>query len=119
MFPLDRAAFRMTLRDRSPRAAALFLFLLTGVTACRRDVARLDEVQKMAYSVKPAVVRISAYATAEFHYSPETLAAVERALVEQGFDAAARNVPHDDGVVETGAGGSGSGFIIHPDGFIL
>jgi hypothetical protein len=80
----------MSVRPRPLVIAALLL----AASACRRDVPPpIDAVQKMAYGVKPAVVRISAFATAEFHYG-ET-------------------------VVETGAGGSGSGFIIHPDGYIL
>ena len=77
--------------DEGPWILALLLLL---AVACRRDVSsHLDDVQKMAYGVKPAVVRISAYATAEFHYGQTS--------------------------VDTGAGGSGSGFIIHPDGYIL
>ena len=89
------------------------MVLLMAAAACRRDVSRLDDVQKMAYAVKPAVVRISAYATAQFHYPPSSL---DRIASEVGLS------PKDgegDGVVETGAGGSGSGFIIHPDGWIL
>ncbi|HEY8132832.1 MAG TPA: trypsin-like peptidase domain-containing protein [Thermoanaerobaculia bacterium] len=96
----------------SPRASRV-LVLLIGAIACRRDVSRLDDVQKMAYGVKPAVVRISAYATAQFHYPPSTLDAVAREL------GIARRNGSGEGVVETGAGGSGSGFIIHPDGWIL
>lgn len=76
----------------SPRARLLVLAIL--LAACRHgDDAKLDDVSKMAYGVKPSVVRINAYATAQFRT--------------------------DAGVVNTGAGGSGSGFIIHPDGLIL
>ncbi|HMC23362.1 MAG TPA: trypsin-like peptidase domain-containing protein [Thermoanaerobaculia bacterium] len=96
----------------SPRASRVFV-LLIGAIACRRDVSRLDDVQKMAYGVKPAVVRISAYATAQFHYPPSTLDAIAREL------GIVRRDGTGEGVVETGAGGSGSGFIIHPDGWIL
>jgi S1-C subfamily serine protease len=96
----------------SPRSRRI-LILLIAATACRRDVSRLDEVQKMVYSVKPAVVRISAYATAQFHYPTSTLDAIGRELGVARRDGAGQ------GVVETGAGGSGSGFIIHPDGWIL
>jgi S1-C subfamily serine protease len=90
-----------------PRSMLLVLLL----TACKRDVTRLDDVQKMAYSVKPAVVRISAFATADFRYPLATIKTFESAL---GVKARAAQ-----GVVETGAGGSGSGFIINPDGVIL
>ena len=96
----------------SPRASRV-LILLIGAIACRRDVSRLDDVQKMVYGVKPAVVRISAYATAQFHYPTATLEAIARELDITRRDGAG------EGVVETGAGGSGSGFIIHPDGWIL
>src|SRR5437764_2219814 len=96
----------------SPRARSI-LFLLIAATACRRDESRLDDVQKMVYSVKPAVVRISAYATAQFHYPASALHPIARDLGVSQRDG------RGNGVVETGAGGSGSGFIIHPDGWIL
>src|SRR5437867_6528884 len=96
----------------SPRASRV-LILLIGAIACRRDVSGLDDVQKMAYGVKPAVVRISAYSTAQFHYPPSTLDAIARELGIASRDGASESV------VETGAGGSGSGFIIHSDGWIL
>ena len=90
-----------------------------ALAACRRDVVRLDEVQKMAYSVKPAVVRVNAFATADFRYSGDAIAAVARHLKDQGREIDARNVPEKEASVETGAGGSGSGFIVHPSGYIL
>jgi len=93
-----------------PRARFLLVIAL-AFAACRHgDDAKLDEVQKMAYAVKPSVVRITAYATAEFHYDASTavIAGVNGAAPRAG----AQSVP-------TGAGGSGSGFIIHPDGWIL
>jgi len=95
-----------------PRSGPV-LFLLIAAAACRRDVSRLDDVQKMVYGVKPAVVRISAYATARFHYPARTLDAIARELGMSRRDGGG------EGVVETGAGGSGSGFIINPEGWIL
>jgi serine protease Do len=89
------------------------LVLLFAAIACRHDDSRLDDVQKMVYSVKPGVVRISAYATAQFHYPTAALDAIARDLQVKWRDGSG------EGVVETGAGGSGSGFIIHPDGWIL
>jgi len=96
-------------------------FILT--TFCRREPAKpsssdslsdpMDDVQKMAYGVKPAVVRISAYATADFRYPA-------LAIEEIGRQAQLRvRGVNEVNVISTGAGGSGSGFLIHPDGFIL
>src|SRR6266849_8546983 len=99
-----------------PRLLIVALLLVTG---CRRDVSRLDDVQKMAYGVKPAVVRISAFATAEFRYDAAGIAAVEQRFRSDRVQLTARNLPRADSAVDTGAGGSGSGFIIHPDGYIL
>ncbi|HWW61546.1 MAG TPA: hypothetical protein VN181_09275, partial [Thermoanaerobaculia bacterium] len=98
----------------SPHSKHFAFVLLLLIAACRQNTPRLDDVQKMAYRVKPAVVRINAYATAEFHYDAEAIRALEQ---QRGISA--RNVPEGEAVVETGAGGSGSGFIIHPDGTIL
>lgn len=101
-----------------PGPRLLILVAILSAAGCRKEVAPLDDVQKMAYSVKPAVVRISAFATAEFHYPVATLKSVETTLRADGYEVRAR-VPETAESVETGAGGSGSGFVIHPDGFIL
>ncbi len=103
----------------SRRSLVLLATSLALITGCRR-AARLDDVQKMAYGVKPAVVRISAYATAQFRYPASAInnAANEIARGRNGLSAP-REVPDGEGVIQTGAGGSGSGFIIHPGGFIL
>src|SRR2546426_3829511 len=95
-----------------PRFRLILLVTLTAF-ACRRDPSRLDEVQKMAYAVKPAVVRISAYATAQFRYPASSIDAIAGDL------ELSRRPIEGEASVETGAGGSGSGFIIHPDGLIL
>lgn len=60
----------------APLFRCLLLVFVIVAVACRRDVSRLEDVQKMAYAVKPAVVRISAYATAQFHYPPASLDAI-------------------------------------------
>ena len=85
---------------------------------CRREEPRLDDVQKMAYGVKPAVVRVNAYSTAQFIYSADSLQQVEKLLGQSGFAVTAR-VAGGRLAVETGAGGSGSGFIVDPSGYIL
>ncbi|MGZ5475604.1 MAG: trypsin-like peptidase domain-containing protein [Thermoanaerobaculia bacterium] len=87
--------------------------------SCRTDATRLDEVQKMAYSVKPAVVRVNALGTAEFRYRSTSLEDVEQRMRNDGRNVTARNLPDGEASVDTGAGGSGSGFIINPDGYIL
>jgi S1-C subfamily serine protease len=86
---------------------------------CRGDVARLDDVQKMAYGVKPAVVRISAFATAQFRYTGADITTIAAALTRAGYDVGVPRVSDGELEVATGAGGSGSGFIIHPAGLIL
>ena len=64
-----------------PRLRLLIAVVLLAVlVACRREVPKLDDVQRVAYSVKPAVVRISAYATAEFRYTSAQLRSLETAL---------------------------------------
>jgi serine protease Do len=91
------------------------LLLLAAAAACRRDAEKpLEGAQKMAYGVKPAVVRVSALATAHFRYPLDIIKELEGAL-----GVKARNLDGTENLVETGAGGSGSGFIIHPDGVIL
>lgn len=88
--------------------------------ACRRESGRIDEPQKfVAYAVKPAVVRISAVATADFRYPAATIREVETLLQTDGQEVRATHLSTEAAVVETGAGGSGSGFIISPDGLIL
>ena len=100
-----------------PRSA--FFFIVALMSACSRDVSRLDDVQKMAYRVKPAVVRVSAYATAQFRYSSEEIGRIEDRLRADGKEIRAHDVAAAQNAVDTGSGGSGSGFIVNPDGVIL
>lgn len=103
-----------------PRPALTILLVLTSAWSLRVS-AQLDPVQKMAYGVKPAVVRVSALATGEFRYRVATIRSIESALRASGTQVTARDLDLSDAeiAVDTGAGGSGSGFIVHPDGVIL
>src|SRR2546428_12602826 len=89
----------------------LILIVTFAAFACRRDPSRLDEVQKMAYEVKPAVGRISAYATAQFRYPASSIDAIAGDL------GLSRRPLEGEASVETGAGGAGGGFIISSGGF--
>ncbi|PYQ30542.1 MAG: hypothetical protein DMF56_06955 [Acidobacteria bacterium] len=109
--PQDDGGWKHGVRGRW--LIALFFILLTF---CKRTVTKsdaMDDVQKMAYGVKPAVVRISAYATADFRYPAVAIEEIQQQIQLRVRDVGETNV------VDTGAGGSGSGFLIHPDGFIL
>lgn len=102
------------------RSRILLVLALATAAACRRDVSRLDEVQKMAYEVKPAVVRISAFGTSQCRYDAATIRALEATMQRDGgSDVIAQSLDSEEMSVDTGAGGSGSGFIIQPDGYIL
>jgi S1-C subfamily serine protease len=101
------------------RFPAIAAAMLLSVLGCRRDELQLDPVQQMAYAVKPAVVRVGAFAKARFRYPAPAITNIERQLRLKGYDISASKLPRGSGSVETGAGGSGSGFIIHPSGYIL
>ncbi|HYC60863.1 MAG TPA: trypsin-like peptidase domain-containing protein [Thermoanaerobaculia bacterium] len=102
------------------RARLLAIAVVIASAACRREEARVDDAQKfVAYAVKPAVVRINAFATADFRYPTSAIASLETQLQEDGHAVRARGVSGEESAVETGAGGSGTGFLIHPDGLIL
>jgi len=81
--------------------------------------SRLEVIQKVAYTAKPAVVRVSAFATADFQYDAASILLIGQSLISSGAQLSTRALPDATQVLETGAGGSGSGFIIHPEGYIL
>lgn len=102
----------------SARPLVLMLAAVALLAGCRR-VTRLDDVQRMAYGAKPAVVRINAYATAEFRYQPESIQKVAAHISSEFAPIVARNLPDGETTIQTGAGGSGSGFVVNPNGFIV
>jgi S1-C subfamily serine protease len=105
---------------RRPRPLVIAAIVAIVFMACRRDNDRVDDAQKfVAYAVKPGVVRINAFATADFRYPAQAITEIERQLRFDGHELRARSVTGETAVVETGAGGSGTGFIIHPNGLIL
>lgn len=102
----------------SPLVAAAALLGLIAAPACQDDTVSLDEIQRMAYLVRPAVVRVRAYATARFVPAPSTLSEIHDEIARRGLADPRASLPTTL-EVETGAGGSGSGFVVHPDGIIL
>ncbi|MBW3670308.1 MAG: trypsin-like peptidase domain-containing protein [Acidobacteria bacterium] len=96
----DRFPFLLTIHSRRAITVACLTLVVFG--SCRETPQELDAVQKMAYAVKPAVVRVSSYATATVTINATKADATDHATE-----------------IETGAGGSGTGFVIHPDGWIL
>ena len=105
----------------SPSRSGSVALLMLAV-ACSRQTARVDADHDLtAYAVKPAVVRINAYATADFRYDGAAIEALEERFRGYGADLRRREriAEGEEASVETGAGGSGSGFIVHPDGFIV
>src|SRR5205085_7761813 len=92
----------LTFMSRRPVAALVFVAALLG--SCRRNPTRLDDVQKMAYGVKPAVVRVSAYATATFAYPASAIQTVAKELKSEGVEIEARALdPAAPQSVETGS----------------
>jgi serine protease Do len=87
--------------------------------ACSREVSRLEPVQKMAYDVKPAIVRVNAFAVARFHCPASALRKAAQELSADGYRVALKADIPQSVTAETGAGGSGSGFIVHPEGYLL
>src|ERR1019366_174313 len=96
------------------RRGAFLALLVIALAGCRRQVYKLEDVQKVAYTSRPAVVRVNAVATARFRYTAETVRRAALDLKARGFDLDVPPASPSSLDVATGAGGSGSGFVIRP-----
>jgi S1-C subfamily serine protease len=97
---------------------AALLFAIPLLIGCRDHEPLLASVQRTVYEVRPAVVRVRAYATARFVIDPAAIGTAHDRIVRRGL-AEPQDWPARPIEVDTGAGGSGSGFAVHPDGIIL
>ena len=97
---------------------AALLLAIPLLIGCRDHEPLLAPVQRTVYEVRPAVVRVRAYATARFIIDPAAAGEAHDRIVRRGL-AEPQDWPTRPIEVDTGAGGSGSGFTIHPDGIIL
>jgi S1-C subfamily serine protease len=104
--------------DPRARAVTAALVAAMSLAACQQSAPPLDPVQRISYGARPAVVRVRAYATATFSAPVAALRETHREIATQGL-APSLAAPREPASIETGAGGSGSGFVVHPDGFIL
>ncbi|MBI2214718.1 MAG: FHA domain-containing protein [Acidobacteria bacterium] len=97
-------------------SAALLAALL--ISGCLGELPRLDRDRRRTLESRPGVVRVSSYATGTFSWST---ADIERSAASLRLARPAESLrrPVASGEVETGAGGSSSGFIVHPDGWIV
>jgi S1-C subfamily serine protease len=99
------------------------VFLLVGVAtlaACGGGAPRLEPDERFAYEIKPAVVRVNAYATARFSYPADEIRGIGGIISKSVPGASVRRLsgaPTEE--VEAGVGMSGSGFIVNHAGFIL
>lgn len=96
--------------------ALLAAALLSG---CLGEVPRLDRDRRRMHEARPGVVRISSCATATFSWTADDIERAAAALKVPSPAGTALRRPAAAGDVETGVGGSSSGFIVNPDGWIV
>lgn len=104
------------LRGRRSFAAISALVL---AAACAREELNLTDREAAVFGAKPATVRVEAFATAEFGYESQTIERLQAAFQEAGLDGEAKEYGSGALTISTGAGGSGSGFIIRSDGYLI
>lgn len=103
-------------RRHSLVALAHLTFILV---ACGREDLNLSARDAAVFGAKPATVRVEAVATSEFRYGAKTIENLVIAFRQSGIDAEAKEYGSGELSVPTGAGGSGSGFVIRSDGYIV
>jgi S1-C subfamily serine protease len=103
----------------SLRRGAALLLLMALSASCRKEAYRLEDVQKVAYTVRPAVARVNAIASARFSYKTDSVRKIAEELRRSGYVLGVPPPAPASLELVTGAGGSGSGFIIRPDGYLL
>ena len=82
----------------------LFLFLFS-VTAFGLEELKLDKYQRMAYQVKPSIVKVVGVVEGKVTYQVQQQKGGEGAAATQ--------------TVTLSVGGAGSGFIVHPSGYVV
>ena len=90
-----------------------------ALTACGSEGRNLNDHDAAVLIAKPATVRVEALATADFRYDSRTIENLELAFRQAGFDGNAREFGSGELSLSTGAGGSGSGFVIRSDGYLI
>lgn len=88
------------------------------VAGCFGELPRLERDRRLVLETRPGVVRVTSCATATFSWSA---ADIERAAASLELDPSSDGLrrPAAPGEAETGVGGSSSGFILHPDGWVV
>jgi len=89
------------------------------LVACDRDDLNLSDRDAVVFGAKPATVRVEAVATSEFRYDAKTIENLEVAFRQSGMETEAKEYGSGELSVPTGAGSSGSGFVIRSDGYII
>ncbi|MFA6957888.1 MAG: FHA domain-containing protein [Thermoanaerobaculia bacterium] len=103
------------MRAKRTGAALLAAALLSG---CLGELPRLDRDRRRMHEARPAVVRVSSYATATFSWTDADIVRAAAALKIPSPGTALRR-PAAAGDFETGIGGSSSGFLVNPDGWVV
>lgn len=109
----------MSRRSRA-QGIGVLVAAVTALVACGRDAPRMSPEQRFSHEVRPAIVRVNAYATGKFSYPAEEIRAIAAIVTASVPGSSVRRLSGGaTEEVEAGTGASGSGFIINPSGYIL